>query len=420
MSTIPASLAHHAELDRRMVAAVKGLRLLSLASWPLEVQSAFLDAWHRGDVRMPEVAYPALDFGDTRRELAVIAAACDGDDPVGQYLLRSVESWDLCAALLERLGTPAAGALSVSLFGKPGDMLPGSEVHNLDAAEHFIGLAGELAAEAVISDSDYCIPAEILRAELQEEIDRTFVHHRVSVEIDPQLVAKAAAGPTRIRLRGATCFTEYDRRQLLEHEAFVHTLTALNGREQPHLGSLGLSSPRTTATQEGLATFAELITGSIDIQRMKRISLRIVAIDCALGGADFIEVFRMFLEAGQNETESFTSAMRVFRGVPLTGGSAFTKDTVYLHGLLSVHTFFRWALRQRRLKLCQHLFAGKMTLHDVLTLEPCFDSGFVAEPMYLPHWIRRANGLAGILAFSLFANRIPLDRVVAEDLVLAV
>lgn len=411
---------HHAELDRRMVAAAKGLRLLSLASWPASVQGDFLSAWRSGTARMPEIDYPKLDFADTRRELAAIAAACDAADPVGQYLLRSVQSWDLCAALLENLGSAAAGSLSIDLFGKPGDMLPGSEVHNLDAAQHFITLAGELASETAIGESEYCIPAETLRAELQAEIDRTFSHHRVSVEIDPQLVAKAAAGPTRIRLRSATCFTEYDRQQLLEHEAFVHTLTALNGREQPQLKSLGLSSPRTTATQEGLATFAELITGAIDIQRMKRISLRIVAIDCALGGADFMEVFQLFLDAGQNETDSFTSAMRVFRGVPLHGGSAFTKDTVYLHGLLSVHTFFRWALRHRRLKLCQYLFAGKMTLHDVLTLEPCFDSGFVAAPMYLPHWIRRGNGLAGILAFSLFANRIRLDQVVAEDLILAV
>ena len=79
----------------------------------------------------------------------------------------------------------------------------------------------------------------------------------------------------------------------------MHSLTALNGREQPVLGSLALSSPRTTATQEGLATFAEQITGNIDIERMKRVSLRIEAIAMALDGADFIEVFRYFLDAGQ-------------------------------------------------------------------------------------------------------------------------
>ena len=86
------------------------------------------------------------------------------------------------------------------------------------------------------------------------------------------------------------------------------------------------------------------------------------------------------LEAGQNETDSFSSAQRVFRGAPTSGGAAFTKDTVYLHGLLSVHTFFRWALRHRRLDLGRHLFAGKLSLHDVLALEPCFASGFIAAP----------------------------------------
>jgi len=29
----------------------------------------------------------------------------------------------------------------------------------------------------------------------------------------------------------------------------------------------------------------------------------------------------------------------------------------------------------------------------------------------LPPWLQRANGLAGALAFSLFANRIRMDRV---------
>ena len=83
-----------------------------------------------------------------------------------------------------------------------------------------------------------------------------------------------------------------------------------------------------------------------------------------------------------------------------------------------MHTFFRWALKHGRLALCRALFAGKMTLHDVLALEPYFASGYIAPPLYLPPWARRANGLAGTLAFSLFANHIRMSRVEAEDLVL--
>ena len=409
-----------AALDRRLVQAAKPIRLLSAVSWPARIQAEFLERWRHGRVHLPHVDYPRADYSGTRDEIEAVQEAAHGygDHPVADYIWRTAESLDVATRLLDALGTEEVAEHSIRLFGKPGDELPGSEVHNIDAARHFIGLADELSHELAAQEADYCLSAETLQAELQEQISRFFVHHKVRVEIDPTLMAKAAAGPTRIRLRSATAFSEYDRHQLLEHEAFVHSLTALNGREQPYLKSLGRNAPRITATQEGLATFAELITGSIDLQRLKRISLRIIAIDKALQGANFIDIFKLFLDMGQTEADSFTSAMRVFRGAPTDGGSAFTKDTVYLHGLLSVHTFFRWALKHRRLGLARLLFAGKMALHDVFTLEPLFLDGTIAEPLYLPPWLTRAKGLAGTLAFSLFANRIRLDRVVAEDLVL--
>ncbi|MFT3790333.1 MAG: flavohemoglobin expression-modulating QEGLA motif protein [Rudaea sp.] len=420
MSDDAASLNAFAEIDRRLVAAVKGIKLLGAVSWPASVQAQFLDGWRRGQPKLPAVGYAKQDYSAAREELENIFLAADAQHPVGDYLRRAAQSWIYATGLLDAAGTPAITEHSARLFGRPGDRLPGGAVSNLDAARHFIELADELGGELDEKDDAACIPAEQLCDELQREIGAFFVHDRISVELDPDLIAKAAAGPTRIRLRAGTNFSAYDHHQLLEHEAFVHSLTALNGRRQPHLKSLALNSPRITATQEGLATFAELMSGVIDIGRMKRISLRIVAIDKALAGADFIEVFKFFLGAGQNEADSFTSAMRVFRGAPTTGGAAFTKDTVYLHGLLSVHTFFRWAFKHRRLKLCRSLFAGKMTLHDVLALEPYFDSGFVAAPVYIPPWVQNAHGLAGTLSFSLFANRIRLDRVEAEDLVLGV
>ncbi len=411
-------IVHHAALDARLDRAVRGIRLLESVSWPQAAQQQFLDAWRKGAARLPVVEYPRQDHADTRRELDTIIAAADGSHPMGAYLERTAQSWIVATQLLESLGTNAVTEHSVRLFGRPGDHLPGNGPTNIEAARHFIELADEIDSELAVTEADYCLSATTIQEEMQVALDKFFVHHDVKVELDPNLIAKAAAGPTRIRLRSGAAFSEYDRHQLLEHEAFVHTLTALNGREQPLFKSLARNSPRVTATQEGLATFAELITGTIDIERMKRISLRILAIDKALHGADFIEVFRFFLEAGQAESDSFASAQRVFRGVPVSGGAAFTKDTVYLHGLLSVHTFFRWCLRHRRLRLTRVLFAGKMSLRDVFDLEPMFDAGALAEPLYLPPWVQRANGLAGMLAFSLFANRIRLDNVDADDLFL--
>ncbi|HSS05810.1 MAG TPA: flavohemoglobin expression-modulating QEGLA motif protein [Rhodanobacteraceae bacterium] len=408
----------YSELDKRLVAATRGIRLLQLVSWPASVEMDFVAAWKAGTARLPQIEYPHTDFSETREALMGITLAAEPGHPLGDYIRRTAQSWRVATELLDAIGTPAITEHSARLFGRPRDRVPGASLTNVDAARHFIALADEFISSAAIEEVHESIPADQLRVELQQQLDVFFGTGVVRVETDPELIAKAAAGATRIRLRSATNFTSYDRQQLIEHEAFVHSLTALNGREQPHLKSMARSSPRTTATQEGLAVFAELMSGSIDIERMKRISLRIIGIDMALEGADFIEVFRFFLDAGQSETDSFASAQRVFRGAPLGGGAAFTKDTVYLHGLLSVHTYFRWAFKHRQVGMCRNLFAGKLALHDVMALKPYFDNGYIAQPRYLPPWMRHANGLAGTLAFSLFANQIRLDRVEAEDLVL--
>ena len=411
MNTDPPDIAHHAALDARMVAVARGIKVLTLVSWPASVQRRFLDSHARGHDAPPRIEYPKHDFGDARRELDAVAAAADPAHPLGAYLIESTRSWSVAAQLLESLGTPAAGIHSATLYGRPDEPLPGNGPTAREAARHFIDIANELDRELLSPSEQVTISATALQLQLQSELDRYFGERVVAVELDPDMIAKAAAGARRIRLRTGAEYTDYDHHQLLQHEAFVHSLTALNGREQAVLGSLSLASPRTTATQEGLAVFAEQITGNIDIERMKRVSLRIEAIAMALGGAGFIDVFRYFLDAGQPAEEGFASAQRVFRGVPLDGGHAFTKDAVYLRGLVGVHTFFRWALRERRLRLCRQLFAGKMTLGDVQRFAPLFDAGVLQPPRWLPHWVSRANGLAGMLAFSLFANRIRLDRV---------
>lgn len=418
MSAVDPALAHHAALDARLVAAVRPIRMLEAVSWPVQAQEAFLAAWRVGRIAMPRIEYPRFDLKEVRAELDAVHHAADPDHPLGHYLQQTSESWRIATRLLDVLGSHRVTAYSSRLFGRPVELLPGNGPTNLDAARHFIDLANELDQELRSIEPGYVLPAEVVQQELQQAVDAFFVGHSIRVELDPNLIAKAAASPTRIRLRTNTGFSEYDRNQLLMHEAFVHTLTGLNGREQPWLKSMARGAPRTTATQEGLATLSEMLSGAMDIERMKRISLRIVAIDRAIHGADFVEVFRFFIASGQSDVDSFTSAQRVFRGVPLSGGAAFTKDTVYLHGLLGVHTFFRWCLRHRKWAQARLLFAGKMALEDVFALESQFANGTIASPGFLPPWMQRANGLAGLLAFSLFVNKIRLDSVAADDLVL--
>lgn len=418
-------LQRYADLDQRLLAAVRGIHILTTIGWPASLENRMIEAYGRGHVTLPQVHYRAPDLAEARAELVAIEAAAGGSDPMdidplGDYLRRTAESWRIAAEMLEAIGTSGVTAPSIALYGKPGDLIPGSQRSNLDAARYFVELSDELGADLLADDSSVNVPADVLRADLALTLDAFFGAGTISVEVDPELTAKAAAGATRIRLRGGASFSEYDRHQLLAHEAFVHSLTALNGRRQPLLSSLGRTSPRVTATQEGLAVFAELMSGAIDITRLKRISLRILAIDMALNGADFVEVYRYFSDCGQSVADSFHSAQRVFRGVPLGGGAAFAKDNVSLSGLLTVHTFFRWALKQRRMDLLRHLFAGKLALHDVISLQPHFQSGAILPPLWLPPWMQHVHGLAGKLAFSLFVNRIHMHRVQEDELLLRV
>jgi len=415
MRAAPA-LQRYVELDRRLVAAVRGIHILSTVAWPASLENRMIGAYGHGRFSLPEVSYRVPDLADARAELAAIAAAAATADtadidPLGDYLRRTAESWRIAAEMLEAAGTAGVTAPSVALYGKPGDRIPGSQRSNLDAARYFIELSDELGADRLADDTSTAVSAETLRDALADTLDAFFGSGTIRVEIDPELTAKAAAGATRIRLRGGASFNAYDHHQLLAHEAFVHSLTALNGRRQPLLASLGRTSPRVTTTQEGLAVFAELMSGAIDIARLKRISLRIVAIDMALNGADFVQVYRYFSDCGQTVADSFHSTQRVFRGVPLTGGAAFAKDNVYLSGLLTVHTFFRWALKQRRMDLLHHLFAGKLALADVMTLQSHFASGAILPPRWLPPWMQHVHGLAGKLAFSVFVNGIAMDQV---------
>ena len=404
-----------AVLDQRLTAAVRGVRILRTVALAPAQAAPFLAAHAAGRLRMPQPDYRPPDLSAARAELDAILAAIPHAHPLGGYLQRAASAWRSATLMLEAVGTPAAGALSAQLYGSPQDVIPGSALSSAAAAREFVAVAAELGGVLEDTVAAHDIDAATLQAELRVALDAFFGAGVVAVDLDEELAAKAAAGASRIRLRSGSRFSAYDRHQLLAHEAFVHTLTARNGMLQPALGSLARTSPHVTATQEGLAVYAELISGGMDLARLKRISLRILGIERALAGADFIEVFRFFLEQGHDAADSYSSTARIFRGVPLTGGHAFAKDTVYLHGLLSVHTFFRWALRGRRLSLLRRLFAGKMALHDALDFEPWFDAGFIAEPRYLPPWIAGMQGLAGSLAFSLFVNRIAMGEVSAAS-----
>jgi uncharacterized protein (TIGR02421 family) len=398
-------------LDTALCAIAPSVKVLSRLSWPESAITDFLHSWRRGEPHIPEVSYSLSGLpADAQRQLERIRDEADPDDPVEGYLKATADSYAKAVELLSHAGTSAFLELSRMLYGDPYGRLPGTYLTHFEAAQQLLDITAPWAAACRSEEQLSCMTAEHVRDEIQSRVDPFFSEHPINIVIDPRLTSKAAAAARRIRIRGKSSYTEADIDQLLEHEAFVHAATALNGKLQP-IQAFGLAAPRTTATQEGLATIAELITGSMDLSRLRRLALRIIAVKHVVEGADFVEVFRYFLRAGQSEDESARSAARVFRGGDPRGRIAFTKDVVYLHGLIGVHTFLRRAIFDSRIELIPRLFAGRVTLGDVLRLDSAFEDGDLLPGRYITHWAADARRLAAHLSFSLILNRIKLENV---------
>lgn len=405
------------ELDGALIRAAKKIKVLSALAWPAGAEEAFLRGWAAGDPRLPEVGVAAPDLGSSVTDLDAIAARCDVSHPVERFLHDTASSYADAGCMLAAIGTPDFTCYSTRIYGRPDQIYKNQGISGVDAATYFLKVTDDLLGDPEFPATNAQIPAEHFALWLTEEVNRFFTEDSVAVVLDPGMSSKALAGANRVRVRAGALFSQLDQDQLLHHEAYVHTATQLNGRKQGNLRSLGLGAPRTTRTQEGIAVLAELITFSIDITRLRRVALRVIAVQMALDGADFIEVFKFFLEAGQSVEESVRSAQRIFRGGDVRGGIVFTKDAVYLQGLLEVHTFLRLAIRDNRPGLVRHLFAGRLTLADTIRLDPFFESGWLRPPVYLPIWAADLRRMAAMMAYSAFMTKINLDLITLDRVV---
>lgn len=396
------------DINKRAFEISAGIKLLGNVSWPSTFEDQFLAAYKKGRTHLPEVLYKKIDYSEQKSQLNSLLHSFTATDPLELFTKRTLESYLDAIELNACVGTKDFTALSKKVFGVPGDLLPGSKTSNIQAAEQLVNLAMDFTPP-FIQDQKFNIEAEDIKAYMDRRIKGAFKGAGPQVVIVDRLSAKATATPRTIKIKAGANFSQYDFKQLFYHEIMTHSLTALNGESQPILKCLGRGALRTLKTQEGLATFAELITGSMDIQRLKRLALRILAIDIALNGASFLDVFEFFLSKGQGESESFSATHRVFRGGFPDKNIVFTKDCIYLEGLINVHTFFRWAMKHGKLDLCHLLFCGRLSLDDVFDLEEAYNYQWVAPPSYTPAWFEKIEGLAGTLSFSLLANLIRVD-----------
>jgi uncharacterized protein (TIGR02421 family) len=390
------------EVSSEITEAQKTVRVIPALAWPDEVEREFF-AQNAAVLPTPTYHVPA-GVAEACTDFQNLARRLNGDNEIERFLRETCVAMATAARMLMSIGSRDFYHHSVELYGRPGSLSSDKRTTNLDLARHFEQVIEGFSPPLSAVDRP-SLGAEEAALALRARFSAFFTHHPVKVRIVDHLAASASSTAAEVRLKCDARFSPRDLRQIEYHEGQVHMATTLNGRAQPVIPFIGAPSPRTTRTQEGLAVFTEFITGSISLSRVRRLCDRTRAIHMAEEGANFLDLYRFFLDRGHDEHTSFDCARRVMRGGLIEGGSPFTKDGCYLDGLLRVTNFLRIALVKGQSQLVRMLFAGKLAVDDTPLFDRLSREGLVSEPIYMPAWAKDLSYLTAFMSYAAFLGR---------------
>lgn len=410
-----------AVLAQRIVEGQRPIHVLNSIKWSPEVFERFRDSGWREPPRITAEDYERQSVGfdaqakiEEFRTIEADARTQLGEgDAIGKILSRTAGEYaDVVEMLLAR-GTPRFYELSRQLYGSAKTTFSDRVTRVRDVALDMYEILTNLDEQVLGPQPVRDIPADQAVEVLNQRLNIVFGDGRVRVILDDGIVADAAAGSDYVKLRRGAMFSERDIRVLEVHEGWAHVATSLNGQRQPVARWLAKGPPRTAATQEGLAGLLEILTLASHPNRARRLNDRVLAVDKAEDGASFLQVFEWFRTEGYDEDVCFANTYRVFRGGVPDGGAPFTKDIVYIRGIVSNYNFLRSAIAAARPELIRWLFVGKVALEDIPVLAPRAHEGVVKAPRYVPEMFKDLNGLAMWLGISTFWTRLK-NRAVHE------
>jgi len=313
----------------------------------------------------PVFEYRPLDVDPDVLDAQVAALPLDGvtDTTLAALLRNRQREMTLRVEMLRARATPDFLQLSIAQYGPvlPAlvqraedllDRLPSGRLEHdsVDAAAFLV------AAKAEIDHYRSVDPDVGIHAEIRDDISG------VLVEGNTLLIShNASVAGARVNA-------------LLQHEVGTHLVTQVNGLAQP-IRMLGSGLAHYDETQEGLAVLAEIACGGLTASRLRQLAARVVAVHWMVGGATFVETHRLLTEHGLPAGSAYSIAMRVFRA----GG--FTKDAVYLRGLLALLEHIAAG------GVLDLLFLGKFSLEDLPLVEDLAQRGLLAPPRVTPRYL---------------------------------
>jgi uncharacterized protein (TIGR02421 family) len=402
MAISPRLLTLLREVSAEILDAQKPLRVIRLLDWPAEVERVFFENQAR---ELPRPTYQVpREVEAAGKRFSALGKRVSGDNEVERFLRDTCVAMATAAHMVCAVGSKDFYFHSVEIYGRPAGLSSDRRTTNLDLARHFEQVIAGYAPPPAVVDLP-TIDAEEAAVQLRKRFLEWFPGHEAKVTISDHGAANASASADEIRIKRGARFSPRDLRQIEYHELGVHVTTALNGRAQPVMPFIGVPSPRSTRTQEGLAVFAEFVTRSTSLARVRRLCDRTLAVQMAEDGANFIDLYHFFLGRGHDPHASFDCARRVCRGGKVEGGAPFTKDVCYLDGLLRVTNFLRIALTKGQSQLVRLLFVGKLAIEDIPLFDRLVREGVVKEPLYQPAWSQDLSYLTAFMSFTAFLGR---------------
>ncbi len=411
-------------LSERIVEAQRPIRILDAIKWDDDVERAFFEKHARELPAVTKAYYDArpLPFDAESKLLELHGIERDIRRQLGEFNLpgqimsRMVREYEQVVEMLMARGTPRFAAFSEELYGSATDSFYAGTPSLADLSKLMSSILDNLSHEDIFAHEADSIDApqavEMLSARLGSFFQDAARQFRV--QLSDGIVADSAAGSNYIKIRADARFTPREIRLLEVHEGWVHLATTLNGMNQPVCTFLSKGPPSSTVTQEGLAVISEIFAFASHPGRVRRLTDRIEAVARAEAGADFLEVYRYFLQEGYDPADAYGQATRVFRGSLPKGAGPFTKDLCYSKGFVLIYNYIRLAVSRGQARRIPLLFCGKTTLADIKVLAQLVEEGLVTPPRFVPPQFADLNALTAWMCYSNFLNQLSLQRA-ADD-----
>lgn len=411
------------ELSDLIVAAQKPIRILDALKWDASIEEYFFKH-HQKKLPQVDSEYYQLknplsfepgkkieEFQEIERSIRRKLGQYSG---VGSIMQRMCYEYCRVVEMLEVRGTPRFTEISQELYGSSEDAFHVGAPTLKDLAALVTSTLSNIKDQVKTAEDDEIYSSEDAVKILSERLGSYFSDRdHIRVELSDGIIADAAAGADRIKIHKGLMFSAREIRTFEIHEGWVHLGTTLNGMAQPICTFLSKGPPSSTVTQEGLAIITELFTFSSNPGRVRSLTNRIIAVNMAEEGANFLDVYHFYREQGLSERDSYQASVRVFRGSTPEGGP-YTKDLSYSKGFILIYNFMRLAVQRGLVKRIPLLFLGKTTLEDLHILADLLDEGILIPPQYVPPQFADLAAVSAWMVYSLFFNRLDLQRLAVD------